>query len=184
MQLIYFFNVENGELFCSKKYEGEEIPANATLDVPPETKDLETVIFEDGWKIKKDYRFTHKMLKKDGVKYIIENIEELGDIPEDYELITNEQAQEYIKRNEINALFMTKLDFYKYVLLPGRVDYATLTAELNKNMELKAVWDLCKNIFRGDEFLNKYIKNYIPDVTDETLDEVFIKYGSSDLETD
>lgn len=183
MELIYFFNETNGELFCSQKYEGENIPANATLEEPPKTKDNETVVFEDGgWVIKKDYRFTHKMLKIEANKYLIFDINELGEIPAGYELITNEQAEEKAKRNEINSLYMTKLDFYKFVLQPGGLDYATLTAELEKNMELKAVWDLCKNIFRGDDFLNQYIKNYIPDITDEALDAVFIEHGVSDLE--
>jgi len=178
MTELFIYNEENGELFCSQKYDGGEIPTNGTLKIPPETKENETPIFKNGeWVVLKDYRFTHKMKKQtsDGVE--VKNIDELGDIPEDWELITLAEAEVLEKQIKIGGLSMTKLDFYKYVLLPGGVNYNDLLGVLASNMELKATWDLCSRVFRGDSFLNEYIKQYIT-ITDEQLDEIFQEHGS------
>ena len=61
MKELYIYNEDSGELFCSQKYDGGEIPSNGTLEIPPECGENETVVFNDGWKIVKDYRFTHKI---------------------------------------------------------------------------------------------------------------------------
>lgn len=179
MTELFIYNEENGELFCSQKYDGGEIPPNGTLKIPPETKENETPIFKNGeWVVLRDYRFTHKMKKQAGTEVEIKNIEELGDIPEGWELITIAEAEVIEEKKQIAGLFMTKYDFYKYVLQPGGVDYETLMSALNSNMEMKAAWDLCGNVYRGDPLLNQYIKDFVT-ITDEQLDEIFKTYGSA-----
>ena len=159
MTLLFIYNNESGELFCSQEYNGKEIPENGTLKIPPETKENETVVFKnDEWTIEKDYRFTHKMKKENNGKIEVKNIIELGEIPDDWELITVAEAEILEEKIKIAGLSMTKLDFYKYVLLPGGVDYDNLLAVLASNMALKATWDLCSRVYRGDSFLNQYIK--------------------------
>lgn len=177
MKELYIYNEDSGELFCSQKYDGGEIPSNGTLEIPPECGENETVVFNDGWKIVKDYRFTHKMYKTDGTKYIIENIEELGEIPEGWKLITNELAEEYAERNRINSLNMTKYDFYKYVCVPNDITYTNLITLVNSDENIAAAWNLCERVYRGDEDLIKTVKKHIPTITDEILDELFIEHG-------
>lgn len=175
MKELFIYNEENGELFCSQKYDGGEVPPNGTLKIPPKTNENETTIFKDGeWVVLKDYRFTHRMIDADNnIKFI----EELGDIPEGWELITNEQAEELEKRKKLNSLSMTKLDFYKFVLQPHGVDYETLLSILNQNIEMKAVWDLCSRVFRGDNTLCENISTFVPALTSEILDEIFEEHG-------
>ena len=178
MTLLFIYNNENGELFCSQEYDGGEIPKNGTLKQPPETKENETVVFKEGeWHILKDYRFTHKMKKEIDGKLEIKNIEELGEIPDDWELITLAEAETLEEQIRIAGLFMTKYDFYKYVLLPNGLNYNDLLSALSTNIEMRAAWDLCQNVFRGDPLLNKYIKNFIT-ITDEQLNEIFKEHGS------
>ena len=178
MQNLYLFNEENKEYSMSIPYEdGAEIPSNGTLEVPPETEENETLIYNDGWEIVKDYRFTHKMCKTEGNKYIIENIEQLGEIPEGWELITNEVAEERAERNRINSLNMTKYDFYKYVCIPNEITYATLINLVNSDENIAAAWNLCERVYRGDADLITTVKKYIPAITDEILDALFIEHG-------
>ena len=176
MNELFIYNAESGELFCSQKYDGGEIPENATLKIPPSTKENETPVFKNGeWIILKDYRFTHRMIDSDNN---LEYITELGDIPEGWELITNEQAEEFEKRKKLNSLSMTKLDFYKFALQPNGVSYETLLSILNENIEMKAVWDLCSRVFRGDNTLCENITNLVPGLTDDILDNIFEEHGS------
>lgn len=182
MTNLYLFNSENKEYFMTMPYEGGDIPENATFDEIPELEENECAIYEDGWQVMKDYRFSHKMMKVEGNKYTIKNIEVLGDIPEGWELITNAEAEELQERIRLNGYNMTKLDFYKYILSPNGITYETLLQVLSQNIELKAVWDLCERVYRGDEFLNGYIRNYIPAMTDEQLDELFTTYGTPKVE--
>lgn len=176
--MIYCFNTETGEFSMSMPFETELSEGRTTI-APPEFSDGERPVFDgEKWEIKKDYRFTHKLFKKDGRKNIIIDIEELGsDFPKDYNLITIEQAEIYKKENHINALHMTKQDFYNHVLKPNGITYDILLNVLKENIDLQAAWDLCKDVYRGDDFLNKYIKNYIPGITDSALNELFEQYG-------
>lgn len=179
MKQLFIYNEENGELFCSQDYNGGEIPKNGTLEVPPKTKENETVVFKDGaWVIMKDYRFTHRMIDSENN---LEFITELGNIPEGWNLITNAEAEVIEEQKRIAGLFMTKYDFYKYVLLPNGVNYETLMSVLSQSMEMKAAWDLCANVYRGDPLLNEHIKDFIT-ITDEQLDEIFETYGTSNEE--
>lgn len=154
----------------------EPMPDNATTIAPPEVNENEARIFDTEhleWVVYPDYRFTHRMKKED----VIEVIEEVGDIPSGYELITIEEAEELEEKKRIAKLGISKLEFYNYILKPNGIDYAQLLNILNNEMELAAAWDLCTGVYRGDEFLNQYIKEFIPAITDEFLDEIYKKYG-------
>lgn len=179
--MLYAYNTTNGEFAMEIPFENEPCEGKTNIE-PPKAVEGYVRIFnpeKKKWANVIDYRFTHKLLKVENTtKYLILNIEEPGDdFPEGFELITNEAAEVYEKKNALNALCMTKLDFYKFVLSPNGITYDVLLNVLKENIELQATWDLCQNVFRGDDFLNKYIKKYIPNITDEQLDEIFEEHG-------
>ena len=177
-------------------------PAYATLDEPPIFEDNRVAIFDEEaqkWIAKVDYRG----------QYICDNdlnvlvVSELGEIPEGYILITQEQFDQiqndfdwfivkdgkliknpdYDKIKEkkhkahIMKLAMTKYDFFKYVCLPNDITYPQLLQMVQSNEEVAAAWDLCWLVFRGDEVLCSYIFEYLPILTEEALNEIFEKYG-------
>jgi len=112
-------------------------------------------------------------------EYCLEEIEADGDIrrfkiskpsfPEE----TEEEKQE-----RIATLHMTKWDFFKYVLEPKGITYETLVKTTSGTDKVSEAWNLCKDIYRGDEVLTEFIKNYIS-ITDEELDTLFEKYGEN-----
>ena len=88
-----------------------------------------------------------------------------------------EEAQKQAELERIGKLKMTKYDFYKYIVKPYGLTYAQLEQMVSVNDEVKAAWDLCNHVFRGDTTLNAYIKTVIPTITDEALTEIFIEKG-------
>lgn len=177
------------------------LPAYSTLTAPPEYGENQIPVFENGnWIIKADYRKKYKMVNND---FIVSDITTIGELSAGYP-VTNEIAQEIIENpmrfkiaegevvkktdeeyeEELNQkekvrvanLHMTKLDFYKFILKPNGIEYSDLIKILESNQDLKAAWDLCKDVYRGDETLNNYINNYI-NITDEELDMLFEQYG-------
>ena len=90
---------------------------------------------------------------------------------------TQEQADERIaqaERERISKLSMTKYDFYKLVCKPNDIEYQDLITMVNSNDEVAAAWNLCERIYRGDETLCKYVKQFIPSITDDELDRIFL----------
>lgn len=177
------------------------LPAYSTLIAPPEYGEYQIPVFENGsWAIKADYR---KNYKKVDDFFAVSVITTIGEITDGY-LVSNEIAQEIMKnpmrfkisgnkivkktdeeynaelnlkeKEEIAKLHMTKLDFYKYILKPNGIDYSTLLEILDSNEELQAAWDLCRDVYRGDEILNAYIGDFI-NITNAELDILFKKYG-------
>ena len=175
-------------------------PAYSTLDEPPELPEHKVALFENGkWIVKDDFRgcfICDKNLN-------LVSIQEIGAIPDGYYLITDKQAQKikddfywYIlkdgklvknpnyeeckeqqKRERLAKFSMTKYDFFKFVCQPNEIDYTTLKTLIQSNDEIAVAWDLCGRIYRGDTTLCKYIKDFLPDITDEILDTIFEEHG-------
>lgn len=73
----------------------------------------------------------------------------------------------------IALLHMTKQDFFNYVCKPYGVTYSQLEAIVAGNDDLRAAWNLCNHVYRGNEQLNNYILTVLPALTAEKLTEIF-----------
>ena len=88
-----------------------------------------------------------------------------------------EEQKEIEEKERVAKLSMTKYDFFKYVCSPYGITYAKLTEFVTSSDEVAAAWNLCARVYRGDETLCKSIKQVIPVMTDNKLDEIFKTYG-------
>lgn len=79
------------------------------------------------------------------------------------------------EREKISMLHMTKYDFYKYILKPNGINYSKLLQIISEDEDLCAAWDLCANVYRGDEFLNKLATQY--GISQNDLDNIFMDKG-------
>lgn len=98
----------------------------------------------------------------------------------DGEIVENpdyESQQEKQEQERIGKLYMTRYDFYKYIVAPSGISYDQLEEIVNSNSDMKAAWNLCRNVYRGDTTLCENIKNYIPTMTDELLTAIFEQFG-------
>ena len=86
----------------------------------------------------------------------------------------SEEEKEQEKRERINKLSMTKYDFYKLVCKPNNIGYQDLMILINSVDEVAAAWNFCERVYRGDEILCRYVKQFIPSITDEELDSAFL----------
>lgn len=185
------------------KIQGKDVyllPPNYTMIEPPELAEHKIAIFEnDGWIVKDDYRgclICDELLN-------IQVVQEIGGLPEGFIFITEGQAEqiksdylwyvvkdgkliknpnyEEIKDNQhkeyIKKLAMTKYDFYKYFCRRKKISYEQLCQMVQSNDEIAAAWNLCGHVYRGDDILCKYIVQFLPDVTEEELDDLFEKHG-------
>jgi len=85
-----------------------------------------------------------------------------------------EKAEKEKKEAErIAKLHMTKYDFFKYVCEPHGITYDALMDVVNSNDSIKAAWNLCNHVYRGNADLNAYILTVIPTLTEEKLNEIF-----------
>ena len=73
----------------------------------------------------------------------------------------------------IAMLHMTKQDFFNYVCNPYGITYAKLGEVIASNDDLRAAWELCNHVYRGNEQLNNYILTVLPMLTAEKLTEIF-----------
>lgn len=92
--------------------------------------------------------------------------------------ITVPKETEEEKRERISALHMTKWDFFKHILEPKGITYEALVQATSGTDKISEAWNLCKDVYRGDEVLTGFIKNYIS-ITDEELDTLFETYGEA-----
>lgn len=83
------------------------------------------------------------------------------------------QEQEIKEAKRIAMLHMTKQDFFNYVCKPYGVTYSQLEGIVATNDDLRAAWNLCNHVYRGNEQLNNYILTVIPALTVEKLNEIF-----------
>ena len=147
MKNLYYYNGDNGELFCIQQYDGGTMPEYTTLKVPPQTKENEVAIFDvekDAWEVYKDYRFTHRMLKDNEV-FVIKDI---GEIPSGYKLITITEAEAIEEQIRIDKLTMTALDFIG-VLVSFGLTLEQIDAYLNAHLEIKMQLQFCQNVYCG-----------------------------------
>ena len=75
-------------------------------------------------------------------------------------------------------LHMTKQDFFNYVCKPYGITYAKLGEVIASNDDLKAAWELCNHVYRGNEQLNNYILTVLPMLTAEKLTEIFEEHSA------
>lgn len=185
------------------KREGKPVylaPAYATLKKPPSLTKYKVAVFQnDTWVIKDDYRGAY--ICDELLNLLV--VQEIGSLPEGYILITEEEAhiiekdplwyivedgelvknpnyeeQKEQQRKEHLAMFaMTKYDFYKCICTPNGISYAQLMAMVNSNEEIAAAWNLCGHVYRGDATLCTYIQQFLPEMTEEVLDNIFEQHG-------
>lgn len=144
--MLYAYNTTTGEYSMTMPFE-TEIGEGKTEIAPPELEDGEVAIFDEekqAWGVFKDYRFTHKMLKDNEIF----NIEEVGEIPNGYQLITLEQAEAIEEEIRINKLTMTALDFINVLKEAGLSD-EQIEVYLNANLAVKHQLQFCQNVFCG-----------------------------------
>lgn len=90
-----------------------------------------------------------------------------------------EQKEEEVKElTRIAMLHMTKYDFFTYVCKPYGISYTQLEQVVNANDDLKAAWNLCNHVYRGNKDLNDYILTVIPSLTKEKLTEIFEEHNA------
>lgn len=187
------------------KREGKEVyslPRCSTFTKPPRINKYKTALYikeSDTWQIVDDLRGEYIV----NSEMTIQKVMQIGDLPAGYIHITAKQAQKIeedpiyyvisdgeliknpnydeIKRQQeaerVARLSITKYDFYKAICQPNGLGYQQVMALVNSNDEIAAAWNFCERVYRGDELLNTYIKQYLPDVTDEQLDEIFKTLG-------
>lgn len=182
-------------------YEVYILPAYSTFK-KPDLAEHQAAIYDisnDDWVILSDYRGQYIVNESMGVKIQTE----LGPLPDGYIAISEEQAviiQEdptyYIVDNgrliknpnyeeqkakeeaeRVAHLSMTKYDFYKLICQPAGLGYQQVMALVNSNDDIAAAWNFCERVYRGDVLLNLYIKDFIPNITEEQLDNIFKEYG-------
>ena len=142
--MIYCFNVNTGEYSMTMPFETKEGEGRTTIE-PPETGENETAVFDtesQTWSVYADYRFTHKMVK-DNTVY---NIEDLGEIPDGYTLITNAEAQEVEEQLKIANLTMTPLDFINFLVEAG-LTLEQINTYLEANLNVKMQLTYCSNVY-------------------------------------
>ena len=187
------------------KKQGREVyglPAHSTFKKPPKINKFKAAVYDaenDDWNIVDDYRGEY-IVNSDMNIAIVTNIGALPDgyvhitkeeadiivndpiyyIIQDGELVENpdyEEIKEQEEKERVLKLSITKYDFYKLICLPNGLGYQQVKALLASNDEIAAAWEFCERIYRGDELLNTYIKQFIPNITDEELDNIFKANG-------
>lgn len=182
-------------------YEVYILPAYSTFK-KPEIAEHQAALYDisnDDWVILPDYRGQYIVNESMNVKIQAE----LGPLPEGYIPISEEQAviiqndpiyyiidngrlnknpdyeeeKEQQEKERIAKLSITKYDFYKLICQPAGLGYQQVMALVNSNDDIAAAWNFCERVYRGDELLNLYIKQFLPNITDAQLDEIFIIYG-------
>ena len=144
--MLYAYNIENGEYSMTMPFE-TEVKEGLTSIAPPEVEENEVAVFDSEsqeWDIFNDYRFTHKMIK-DGE---ICDIENYGEIPDGYQLVTIAQAEALEEEIRINKLTMTPLDFIG-VLQGFGLTLEQINAYLEANLEVKIQLTYCSDVYCG-----------------------------------
>lgn len=116
------------------------------------------------------------------LKFIVDNIDKYGyeyrETEEAYEAWgpTEEEIQarlDELEQRRIAMLNMTKYDFYKKVCVPNGISYSQLMELVNSSEETMAAWNLCERLYRGDTILIGAIHQFLPNLTDEQLTQIF-----------
>ena len=88
-----------------------------------------------------------------------------------------EAQKEQEEKERIAKLNMTKQDFFNYVLKPNGFTYDQLMQVVNSSEQYQVAWNLCNNVYRGDENLVGALAKFLPNITDKQLDKLFEEYG-------
>ena len=89
------------------------------------------------------------------------------------ELKVLEDEEKAREEERIAMLNMTKLDFYYNVLKPNDITYQEVEQVVSTSDELRANWELCKDVYRGNKFLSQYVLERVPGMTEGRLTEIF-----------
>lgn len=176
--MLYQYNIESGEYAMTLPFE-TEIKEGLTDIQPPETRTNQVAVFnveKQEWKIFKDYRFTHKMLKGNEIFDIVD----FGNIPTGYTLITNEQAEELAEKKRIEMLKMTPLDFINFLVSCG-LTLEQINAFLESHLAIKMQLTYCQFVYCG------VAKSLMPitvegvTITAEMVEQAFIKKHEEEI---
>ena len=182
--MLYEFNKTTGEYSMEMPFETTKTETRTDVK-PPKTGDNEVAVFNketNKWKIFKDDRFTHKKMKTEGNNIIVEAIEEFGEIPEGWELITNAEAEYYEEQIRINGLKMTALDFINFLKKAGLND-EQIEDYLNANLSVKHQLQFCQNVFCGVAKALMPITFEEITITAEMVEAAFIEKNAENEET-
>lgn len=94
--------------------------------------------------------------------------------------IEKQNAKKQKEAERKAKLHITKYDFYQYVCKPCGISYALLTDFVNSSDEIKAAFELCNHIYRGNTVFIDAIKQFAPSITDEQLDLIFEQYSAKE----
>lgn len=94
--------------------------------------------------------------------------------------IEKQNAKKQKEAERKAKLHITKYDFYQYVCKPCGISYALLTDFVNSSDEIKAAFELCNHIYRGNTVFVNAIKKFAPSITDEQLDLIFEQYSAKE----
>ena len=156
------------------------VPAYATLLEPLSNKTGYAICFNGEWQYVEDHRgqkVINPLIEED--YEVVDYLGQLKDGYIDYEEYIN--SEEYKKKKEqeehekLMNSSMTKLDFFKYALVPNGIDYDKLQQILHTNDTLNATWQLCERVYRGDVVLEIAVKEYLPKLD---LDKLFKEHGA------
>lgn len=176
------------------------IPANATTQKPPKTKEHEAAIYNNGWEIVTDFRGLY-MVNSDMQP---QKVEEIGALPEGYAVATEEQAQKIleddlfyivqdgqlienpnyeeqkaaIERERIDNLQCTKRVFVLMLEQLGLDYFEQIEPAINANRSAKLEWNLCVELQRKNPLLDQLAGQF--EVTSKQLDDLF-KYANGEI---
>lgn len=176
------------------------IPANATDKKPPKAKTNETVIYENGWQIKADFR--GKYIVNDEMKP--QQVTEIGELPEGYIVITDAQAAKiqeddlyYVisegkliknpdydeqkqarEKERISHLKCTKRVFVLMLEQMGLDYFEQIAPLINANRQARLEWDLCIELERANPLLD--LMGAQLDVTPAQIDKLF-QYANGEI---
>lgn len=167
--MIYAYNIETGEYKMTIPFE-DEVKEGTTDIKPPAQKEGKVAVFnqeKNKWSSVNDYRFTHKMVK-DNVIYDIENF---GNIPEGYTLVTNEEAEELLEQQRIAKLHLTRGDVFRGLLQAKGITRAQIRTMIEQMPEETDEQKLAKEmaLIDFDEALDFYRGVAIIDTLGEAL---------------
>lgn len=179
---------------------GYLLPANATFIKPPASEPFKARVFIDEvWSFVKDFR---KGFYKVDSNLVVSEITELGDIPEDYILVTEvvgddikanpnkyviddgivrektEEEKEAEERERISHLRCTKRVFVLMLEQLGLDYFEQIQPKIEANRQAKLEWELCVELERSNPLLDSIGAKL--GITHEQLDKLF-KYANGEI---
>lgn len=88
-----------------------------------------------------------------------------------------EEEKKQQEKESVQRFSMTKQDFFNYVLKPNGFTYDSLMQIINSSETYQVAWNFCERVYRGDKNLVGALAKFLPQLTDDELDELFKQYG-------